>query len=273
MAVTVVEAVSGITQGGGGGGGGGGEGAGFAVEAVQSDENLVSITSTANNGSAVTGKYVFDATSNNANFATSQFVYEANAVNTFANTDKNHAAFDTFNLASVANNSQAQNTNFTVYSVEGLDASGASQGLGYRELNSVSVNYNSKVRSETLVTSLSSEFKHYMDNAHSTNVLSWIREYSLNDGTDSLAQINIKSENPSFFAAEATLQTALTGGVLSSTLSMSGDIVNWNLPTEVGAEAAPSYAAANAPAAGLTVTNFVKITLNGVEGYIPFLSV
>jgi trimeric autotransporter adhesin len=44
----------------------------------------------------------------------------------------------------------------------------------------------------------------------------------------------------------------------------------WNVPDETGASAA-DFTIANAPAA-IQITNWIKLTLNGVDGYVPFLS-
>ncbi len=71
-------------------------------------------------------------------------------------------------------------------------------------------------------------------------------------------------------AINETTSLSLSGATCEISIDL-GSIFSLAAPSQTGADTA-SFVNANAPVAGLTITNWIAVTLNGVQGYIPFLS-
>jgi hypothetical protein len=69
----------------------------------------------------------------------------------------------------------------------------------------------------------------------------------------------------------AEIITYIEGGVVKTALLLTDSEFVLEATAEAGAETV-TINTDNGPAAGLQITNWVKITLNGVEGYLPFFS-
>lgn len=106
-------------------------------------------------------------------------------------------------------------------------------------------------------------------------------ELNLTDGTDTVSS----SYTGNIINKTMQVQLNATNGLTNCGLGLSVDaasdvaryevtgatIVNeWTVPAQTGASAA-DFTPANAPAA-ISVSNWIAVTLNGVAGYIPFLS-
>lgn len=293
----------------------GGGGGGFAANAVQNNNENVSITSVANDGvSNVAGTYVFNAQSDNATSASSTinvgsqnnninslFAVELSADIEASSTFTNEVT-DGLSVVSVVEQINAVQANKILKTSLYVNA-----GVEFSELLNISdtsVEHNLTCDLSTVSDSLTPVLASHVVN--STNIdntqtaknsvntvfraidadlsnVSGEFNFSANSDnvSDASANFDCYVQDGVAGTAEILGNCTVVSGVGTASLQFFGNQVvidiqndaNFTLgaPSETGTDVA-DFTSATAPVTGLTITNWLKVSLNGVDGYIPFLS-
>jgi hypothetical protein len=279
-------------------------GGSFGAQAEQIDDEQVSISSSASDGLAgFGGTYSFNAETDNANTANSSSSFTAITPDYEINENKNleilltgenigASHIETLTLTganttisdivgqsltdgTITKTVQSENAtaNVTVNTESTIYISENDDNAEYSHEKSISNTDKTITAGSTYSVALFEVNSGSYNNITIGNAFSQFDSNCNIDATSADYQHQIRTSFDNVSIQTVNIAASSDGVTNTFFLELNNtDVFNLTAPSDTGAQAAPNYAIANAPVAGLTVTNYLAVTFNGVAGYIPFLS-